>query len=137
MKNSGIPNAQVQRIATPAIESGGTAAGMSTPYPNLKPVLVELRLDEVDSRGGAAAEMIAATARPIALSISPELMWYSFVLNDRAITRIAPGTRARGHAGTRARGHTARSHSSTMTVRKRYSAVARWPPSETDRRQEG
>ncbi|HFF2829127.1 TPA: hypothetical protein ACGCD9_003044 [Stenotrophomonas maltophilia] len=75
---------------------------MSTPYPNLKPVLVELRLDEVDSRGGAAAEMIAATARPIALSISPELMWYSFVLNDRAITRIAPGTRARGHAGTRA-----------------------------------
>ena len=129
MQNSGIPNAQVQRIATPAIESGGTAAGMSTPYPNLKPVLVELRLDEVDSRGGAAAEMIAATARPIALSISPELMWYSFVLNDRAITRIAPGTRARGH--------TARSHSSTMTVRQRYSAVARWPPSETDRRQEG
>ncbi len=94
MQNSGIPNAQVQRIATPAIESGGTAAGMSTPYPNLKPVLVELRLDEVDSRGGAVAEMIAATARPMALSISPELMWYSFVLNDRAITRIAPGTRA-------------------------------------------
>jgi hypothetical protein len=94
MQNSGIPNAQVQRVATPAIESGGTAAGMSTPYPNLKPVLVELRLDEVDSRGGAVAEMIASTARPMALSISPELMWYSFVLNDRAITRVAPGTRA-------------------------------------------
>jgi hypothetical protein len=62
--------------------------------PNLKPVLVELRLDEVDSRGGAVAEMIASTARPMALSISPELMWYSFVLNDRAITRIMPGTRA-------------------------------------------
>ncbi|HIE0128361.1 TPA: hypothetical protein ACXI73_003485 [Stenotrophomonas maltophilia] len=67
---------------------------MSAPYPNLKPVLVELRLDEVDSRGGAVAEMIASTARPMALSISPELMWYSFVLNDRDITRITPGTRA-------------------------------------------
>ncbi|WP_164117931.1 hypothetical protein [Stenotrophomonas maltophilia] len=66
---------------------------MSTPYPNLKPVLVELRLDEVDSRGGAVAEMIASTARPMALSISPEVMWYSFALNDRAITRIRPGTR--------------------------------------------
>lgn len=66
---------------------------MSTPYPNLKPVLVELRLDEVDSRGGAVAEMIASTARPMALSISPELMWYGFVLNDRAIARIRPGTR--------------------------------------------
>jgi len=48
---------------------------MSTPYPNLKPVLVELQLDEVDSRGGAVAEMIDSTARPMALSISPELMW--------------------------------------------------------------
>lgn len=94
MQNGGIPNAQVQRVATPAIESGGPAPEMSTPYPNLKPVLVELRLDEVDSRGGAVAEMLASTARPMALSISPELMWYSFVLNDRAITHIAPGTRA-------------------------------------------
>lgn len=66
---------------------------MSAPYPNLKPVLVELRLDEVDSRAGAVAELIASTARPMALSISPEVMWYSFVLNDRAITRIRPGTR--------------------------------------------
>ena len=66
---------------------------MSTPYPNLKPVLVELRLDEVDSRGGAVAEMIASTARPMARSISPELMWYSFVLNDRTMNRIRPGTR--------------------------------------------
>jgi hypothetical protein len=94
MQNIEIPNAQVQRVATPAIESDRPAAGMSTPYPNLKPVLVELRLDEVDSRGGVVAEMIASTARPMALSISPELMWYSFVLNDRAITRITPGTRA-------------------------------------------
>lgn len=67
---------------------------MSTPYPNLRPVLVELRLDEVDSRGGAVAEMLASTARPMALSISPELVWYSFVLNDRDITHITPGTRA-------------------------------------------
>lgn len=67
---------------------------MRTPYPNLKPVFVELRLDEVDLRGGAVAEMIAPTARPRALSISPEFMWYSFVLNDRAVTRITPGTRA-------------------------------------------
>ncbi|KOF00896.1 hypothetical protein [Stenotrophomonas geniculata] len=66
---------------------------MRIPYPNLKPVLVELRLDEVDSRGGAVAGMIASTARPMARSMSPELTWYSFVLNDRAITRIRPGTR--------------------------------------------
>jgi len=66
---------------------------MSTPYPNLKPVLVELRLNEVDSRGGAVAEMIASTARHMALSKSPELIWYSFVLNERAIARICPGTR--------------------------------------------
>ncbi|AVH92862.1 hypothetical protein AL480_19405 [Stenotrophomonas maltophilia] len=52
-----------------------------------------MRLDEEDSRGGAVAEMIASTARPMAPSMSPELMWYSFVLNDRAITRIRPGTR--------------------------------------------
>lgn len=94
MRNVEIPCVQVQRVATPANESGRPAAGMSTPYPNLKPVLVELRLDEVDSRGGAVAEMLASTARPMALSISPELVWYSFVLNDRDITRITPGTRA-------------------------------------------
>ena len=94
MRNIGVSNAQIQHAATPTNESGRPAAGMSTPYPNLKPVLVELRLDEVDSRGGAVAEMIASTARPMALSISPELMWYSFVLNDRAIARIRPGTRA-------------------------------------------
>ena len=85
---------QVHNVTAPVIESRRPAAGMSTPYPNLKPVLVELRLDEVDSHGGAVAEMIASTARPMALSISPELMWYSFVLNDRTITRITPGTRA-------------------------------------------
>jgi len=67
---------------------------MSTPYPDLKPFLVELRLDEVDSRGGTVAEMIASTARPRALSISPGVLWYSFVLNDRVVTRITPGTRA-------------------------------------------
>jgi len=94
MRNVEIPSMQVQRVATPAIESGRPAAGMSTPYPNLKPVLVELRLDEVDSRGGAVAEMLASTARPMALSISPELMWYSFVLNCRVITRITPETRS-------------------------------------------
>ncbi len=93
MRNIEIPIAQVHNVTAPAIESSIPAAGMSTPYPNLKPVLVELRLDEVDSRGDAVAEMIASTARPMAHSMSPELMWYSFVLNDRAITRIRPGTR--------------------------------------------
>lgn len=94
MQNIEIPNAQVHNVTAQASESGRPAAGMSTPYPNLKPVLVELRLDEVDSRGGAVAEIIASTARPMALSISPELMWYGFVLNDCGITRITPGTRA-------------------------------------------
>ena len=75
IQNSVIPNVQVQRVTTPAIESGRPAPGMSTPYPNLQPVLDELQLDEVDSRGGAGAEMIDSTARPMALSISPELMW--------------------------------------------------------------
>ena len=93
MRNVEIPNAQVQHAATPINDSGRPAAGMNTPYPNLKPVLVELRLDEVDSRGVAAAEMIASTARPMARSMSPEHIWYSFVLNDRAITRLHPGTR--------------------------------------------
>jgi len=93
MQNIEIPVAQVQNVTAVAIESSRPASGISTPYPNLKPVLVELRLDEVDSRGRAVAEMIASTARPMARSMSPELMWYSFVLNDRAITRIHPGTR--------------------------------------------
>ena len=46
MRNIGVSNAQIQHAATPTNESGRPAAGMSTPYPNLKPVLVELRLDD-------------------------------------------------------------------------------------------
>lgn len=94
MQNNEMPNAQFHNVTAPAIESSRPAAGMSTLYPNLKPDLVELRLDEVDSRGGAVAELIDSSARHMALSISPELMWYGFVLNDRGITRITPGTRA-------------------------------------------
>lgn len=93
MRNIEIPVAQVHNVTAVAIESSRPASGMSTPYPNLKPVLVELRLDEVDSRGGAVPELIASTARPMALSMSPRLKWYSFVLNDRTMTRIRPGTR--------------------------------------------
>ncbi|PJK95684.1 hypothetical protein B9Y63_19385 [Stenotrophomonas maltophilia] len=38
---------------------------MSTPNPNLKPVLVELQLHETDSRGGGVSRMIASTARAL------------------------------------------------------------------------
>lgn len=93
MWNIEIPVAQVHNVTAVAIESSRPASGMSTPYPNLEPVLVELRLDEVDSRGGAFPELIASTARPMALSMSPRLTWYSFVLNDRTMTLIRPGTR--------------------------------------------
>ncbi|HFT6993086.1 TPA: hypothetical protein ACGRQA_002421 [Stenotrophomonas maltophilia] len=83
----------LRNLARPALKRTQPAAGMSTPFPNTRPVLVELQLDELDSRGGVVAEMIASTAPVMALSISPERMWYGFVLNDRAITRIRPGTR--------------------------------------------
>ncbi|MEN5425630.1 hypothetical protein ABE522_04520 [Stenotrophomonas pennii] len=65
---------------------------MTIPYPNLKPVRAELRLDLVDSRGNAVAEMAASTARPMALSLMGDPMWYGFVLNDDSIERLLPGT---------------------------------------------
>lgn len=83
----------LHNLARPALRSTRLAAGMSTPIPNPRPVLIEMQLDELDSRGGVVAEMIASTAPVMALSICPERMWYGFVLNDRDITRIRPGTR--------------------------------------------
>jgi hypothetical protein len=65
---------------------------MTLPYPNLKLVRVELQLDFVDSRGNAIAEMAASTARPMALSLKGNSMWYGFVLNDDSIERLQPGT---------------------------------------------
>lgn len=65
---------------------------MTIPYPNLKKVQAELRLDFVDSRGNAIAEMAASTARPMALSLMGDPMWYGFVLNDDSIERLQPGT---------------------------------------------
>lgn len=65
---------------------------MDTPFPNLRPVHVELRLDSVDSHGRAVAAMNAPTARPMAFTISPQPMWFGFVLNDPSIRVIEPGT---------------------------------------------
>lgn len=65
---------------------------MKVPYPNLRPVRVELQLDQIDSRGAPVVDMAAETARPMALSETKEPMWYGFVLNDESISRISPGT---------------------------------------------
>jgi len=61
-------------------------------YPALKPVCVELRLDAIDSCGRAVGAMHASTARPMACAFGAEPMWYSFAMNDPAVTVIEPGT---------------------------------------------
>lgn len=66
---------------------------MPVPYPNLKPVRVELQLDAVESRGLPVGEMVASTARPMALSLKAEPMWYGFVINDASIESIQSGTK--------------------------------------------
>lgn len=65
---------------------------MIASYPNLKPVRVELRLDTVDSCGGAVVAMHASTARPMACAFGVEPMWYGFAMNDPAVPVIEPGT---------------------------------------------
>ena len=65
---------------------------MAIPYPNLKPIRVEIRLDTVDSCGHPVVSMKASTARPMALAFGPEPMWYGFVLNDASASVIESGT---------------------------------------------
>jgi len=67
---------------------------MTIPYPNLKPVRVDLQLDAVDSCGLPVGDMAASSARPMALSLKGEPLWYGFVINDEFIDVVQPGTLA-------------------------------------------
>lgn len=65
---------------------------MNIPYPNLVSVRAEILLDAVDSKGRDVFEMVEESARPMALAIGQEPVWYGFVMNDESVKRIAPGS---------------------------------------------
>lgn len=62
-------------------------------YP-MRRAFVELRLDEVDSSGKNVSPLDSSNARPSAVSLSPGMVWFGFVLNEAAGRVIQPGEQA-------------------------------------------
>jgi len=65
---------------------------MSVLYPAMQPIRAELRLDVVDSSGNPTFEMRPADARPMAVSVRKNNMWFSFCINDTTVVAVLPGT---------------------------------------------
>lgn len=57
--------------------------------------LVDLSLDQVDSRGASVLPLDHSTARPSAVSMEGGVTWYGFVLNDSAVDTVHPGQTVR------------------------------------------